>query len=89
MLGDAKIVIFGGLQVAKNCTPRAALSTNRLFLPISTRYGECTQEEAKSKNHDFIGRNRNTGRADRETGWGWLENRMASSVRLNWSVSKA
>ena len=47
------------------------------------------KKEMKSKNHDFIGENRNTGRADRGTGWGWLENRMASSVRLNWSVSKA
>lgn len=47
------------------------------------------KKEVKSKNNDFIGRNRNTGRADRGTGWGWLENRMASSLRLNWSVSKA
>ena len=47
------------------------------------------KKEMKSKNHDFIGKNRETGCADRETGWGWLENRMASSVRLNWSVSKA
>lgn len=47
------------------------------------------KKEMKSKNHDFIGEDRNTGRADRGTGWGWLENRMASSVRLNWSVIKA
>ena len=47
------------------------------------------KKEMKSKNHDFIGENWNTGRADRGTGWGWLENRMASSVRLNWSVIKA
>ena len=28
------------------------------------------KKEMKSKNHDFIGKYRNTGRADRETGWG-------------------
>ena len=47
------------------------------------------KKETKSKNHDFIGENRNTGGADRGTWWGWLENRMASSLRLNWSVIKA
>lgn len=93
MLGDVKIVSFGLPQVARHCTPRAVLGLNRLFSPISTRYGECTQEQAKkemkSKNHDFIGKYRITGRADRGTGWGWLGNRMASSLRLNWSVIKA
>lgn len=47
------------------------------------------KKEEKSKNHDFIGENRNTGRADSGTGWGWLENWMASSLRLSWVVSKA
>ena len=46
------------------------------------------KKEMKCKNHDFIGEYRITGRADRGTGWGWLENRMASSLRLNWSVIK-
>ena len=46
------------------------------------------KKEMKSENHDFIGKYRITGRADRGTGWGWLGNRMASSVRLNWSVIK-
>ena len=27
------------------------------------------KKETKSKNHDFIGENRGTGRADRGTGW--------------------
>ena len=93
LLSEVKIVVFGLPQVAIRCTPRAVLGLNRLFLPISTRYGECTQEQTKrrqkSKNHDFIGKYRITGRADRGTGWGWLENRMASSLRLNWSVIKA
>ena len=39
------------------------------------------KKEVKSKNHDFIG-------GDRGTGWRSEENRMASSVRLNWSVIK-
>ena len=39
------------------------------------------KKEMKSKNHDFIGENRRTG-------WRCEENRMASSVRLNWSVIK-
>ena len=47
------------------------------------------KKEEKSKNHDFIGADRRTGCVDRETGWGWLKNRMASSLRLNWSVIKA
>ena len=47
------------------------------------------KKEVKSKNHDFIGENRNTGGADRGTGWRCEENRMASSVRLNWLVIKA
>ena len=72
MLGDAKIVSFGLPQVARHCTPRAVLGLNQLFLPISTKYVECTQEqtkkEVKSKNHDFIGKNRGTGGADRGTG---------------------
>ena len=46
------------------------------------------KKEEKRKNHDFIGKNRRTGGTDRGTGWGWLENRMASSLRLNWSVIK-
>ena len=46
------------------------------------------KKEAKSKNHDFIGKHRNTGKTGRGTGWRWLGNRMASSVRLNWSVIK-
>lgn len=46
------------------------------------------KKEMKSKNHDFIGKYRNTGRADRGTGWDCEKNRMASSVRLNWSVIK-
>ena len=40
------------------------------------------KKEVKSKNHDFIGRNRRTG-------WHCEENRMASSVRLSWLVIKA
>ena len=47
------------------------------------------KKEMKSKNHDFIGKNRDTGWADRGTGWDCEKNRMASSVRLNWSVIKA
>ena len=39
------------------------------------------KKEVKSKNHDFIGENRRTG-------WRCEENRMASSVRLSWSVIK-
>lgn len=40
------------------------------------------KKEVKSKNHDFIGRNRRTG-------WRCEENRMASSLSLNWLVIKA
>ena len=40
------------------------------------------KKEVKSKNHDFIGKYRGTG-------WRCEENRMASSVRLNWLVIKA
>ena len=39
------------------------------------------KKEMKSKNHDFIGKNRGTG-------WRSEENRMASSLRLNWLVIK-
>ena len=46
------------------------------------------KKEEKSKNHDFIGGDRGTGCADRGTGWRWQENRMASSLRLSWSVIK-
>ena len=49
LLSEVKIVTFGLPQVAIHCTPRAVLGTNRLFLPISTRYGECTQEQAKRR----------------------------------------
>ena len=42
-------MVFGLLQVANHCTPRAVLGLNRLFLPISTRCGECTQEQAKRR----------------------------------------
>lgn len=49
LLSEVKIVVFGVLQVAKNCTPRAVLGLNRLFLPISTKYGECTQEQTKRR----------------------------------------
>ena len=49
LLSDVKIVVFGVLQVAKNCTPRAVSGLNRLILPISTRHGECTQEQAKRR----------------------------------------
>lgn len=49
LLSDVKIVVFGVLQVAKNCTPRAVSGLNRLFLPISTKYGECTQEQTKRR----------------------------------------
>ena len=47
------------------------------------------KKEVKSKKHDFIGKNRGTGCADRGTGWRWLGNRIASSLSLNWSVIKA
>lgn len=40
------------------------------------------KKEVKSKNHDFIGGDRNTG-GDCE------KNRMASSARLSWLVIKA
>ena len=39
------------------------------------------KKEMKCKNHDFIGEYRGTG-------WRSEENRMASSVRLSWSVIK-
>ena len=46
---------------------------------VHTGIGE---KETKSKNHDFIGKNRGTG-------WRCEENRMASSLSLNWLVIKA
>ena len=49
VLGEVKIVSFGLPQVARHCTPRAVLGPNRLFLPISTKYVECTQEQAKRR----------------------------------------
>ena len=49
LLSEVKIVTFGLLQVANRCTPRAVLGLNRLFLPISTRYWECTQEQTKRR----------------------------------------
>ena len=49
VLGEVKIVSFGLPQVARHCTPRAVLGLNRLFLPISTRHGECTQEQTKRR----------------------------------------
>ena len=48
-LFEVKIVLFGLLQVAIRCTPRAISGPNRLFLPISTRYWECTQEQTKRR----------------------------------------
>ena len=80
LLSDVKIVVFGVLQVAKNCTPRAVLGPNRLFLPISTRCGECTQEQAKrrrkakttissGKTGEQEGQTGEQGGVGLETGW--------------------
>ena len=66
-------MLFGLLQVANRCTPRAVLGLNRLFLPISTRHEECTQEQTKRrrKAKPTISSGK-TGEQDgvaRKTGW--------------------
>ena len=80
LLSEAKIVPFGLLQVAIHCTPRAVLGLNRLFLPISTKYVECTQEQAKrrrkakttissGKTGEQVGQTGEQGDVGLETGW--------------------
>ena len=72
LLSDVKIVVFGVLQVANHCTPMVALGQNQRFFTDFNEVREVHtgtgKKEMESKNHDFIGKYRNTGRADRGTG---------------------